>query len=282
MKPRFSEDYRLLCWMFLLMPSIPIAALLVPSVAPWLLPFGLYFAYCSGIASHNHNHCPVFTSRTANMFYATWLSVFYGYPLFAWVPTHNQNHHKFRNGEGDDTRTTRYASRDTLWHALSYPLASAVYQSPAIKRYLADLARRRPQALLPIAVQYLAVLVGHTGYLLAALELHGGQTGLLTYALAMGLPSAFALWSMMFTNYIQHVDCDATSQHDHSRNFVGRRTNWFLFNAGYHTVHHEQPGTHWSRYRALHEARARAIHPDLNQPTVFGFCWKTYLVPAAK
>jgi hypothetical protein len=83
---------------------------------------------------------------------------------------------------------------------------------------------------------------------------------------------------MMFTNYIQHVHCDPWSPHNHSRNFVSKVSNWFVFQAGYHTVHHENPGTHWSKYPELHAARAHLIAPELNEHSISWFCIKNYLL----
>lgn len=285
MKPRFAEDYRLLFWMLVLMPMSCLASLLAPPLGLVLLPLNLYFTYCCAIASHNHNHCPTFTSPIANALYGGWLSIFYGYPIFAWIPTHNQNHHKYVNGPGDDTRTTRYAPRDTWWRAMTYPMASIIYQSPAITRYLVAHYRRamagqRRRALLGIVFQYAALVSGHALAFGIATGLHGFTLGCVAYALALGIPALFAIWAVLLTNYLQHVGCDAASKHDHSRNFVGQRTNWWLFNAGYHTVHHEHPGTHWSRYPAMHAARAGLIHPRLNQPTLFSYCWNAYVHPA--
>jgi fatty acid desaturase len=59
--------------------------------------------------------------------------------------------------------------------------------------------------------------------------------------------------------------------------------NWFLFENGLHTVHHEHPGVHWSRYRALHDARAARITPALNASTLFGYAAHTYIaLPIAR
>ncbi len=278
MKPRFSSDYRLLFWMFVLLPAVPVIGLIAPTWAPYMLPAGLYLAYCTGIASHNHNHCPVFHSKAMNAVYSMWLSVFYGYPTFGWIPTHNKNHHKFTNGPGDETRTGRYAPRNGLWYAATYPIASIVYQGPAIRAYISDAVRHNPRLFRQIIGQYLAVAVGHLAYLSAGVWLHGWLVGSLLYTCAMLLPAGFAIWSMMFTNFLQHIDCDPASPDNHSRNFVGRRTNWLLFNAGYHTAHHENPGSHWSQLAALHAARASQINAELNQATLFGYCATTYLL----
>ena len=278
MKPRFTSDYRLLLWMFVLLPAVPIIALFQPSWAPFMIPLGLYLAYCTGVASHNHNHCPVFQSNAMNQAYSIWLSIFYGYPTFGWIPTHNQNHHKFTNGPGDETRTERYAPHNGLWYATTYPIASIAYQSPAIGNYISQAFRHKPHVFRQILFQYVAIVVGHGAYLAVSVELHGWLFGSIAYVCAMALPAGFAIWSMMFTNFLQHVDCDPTSRHNHSRNFVGRKTNWLLFNAGYHTVHHENPGAHWSRLATLHAERASDIDPHLNPATLFGYCASTYLL----
>jgi fatty acid desaturase len=98
MQLRFREDIRTLVWALLLLPLVPALALWRPALAPWLLPLAFYASYCSGVLAHNQNHCPTFVGRRVNVAYSAWLSVFYGFPLFAWVPTHNQNHHRYLNG----------------------------------------------------------------------------------------------------------------------------------------------------------------------------------------
>ena len=72
-----------------------------------------------------------------------------------------------------------------------------------------------------------------------------------------GIPALFAKWSMIFINYIQHVHADPWSEHNHSRNFVGKLGNWLVFNNGLHTAHHESAGLHWSK---LPEAHAKIAH----------------------
>ena len=84
---------------------------------------------------------------------------------------------------------------------------------------------------------------------------------------------------MMLTNYVQHVGCVPSSKHDHSRNFTSPLWNWFVFDNGYHTVHHDQPGLHWSRYRALHASRAALMDPRLNVSTPLGYALRAYLLP---
>jgi fatty acid desaturase len=83
MRPRFASDYRTLLWVFVLFPGVAFAHYIWPSLVGWLLPVSIYLGYCAGVLSHNHNHCPTFANRKMNDFFGAWLSVFYGYPLFA-------------------------------------------------------------------------------------------------------------------------------------------------------------------------------------------------------
>ena len=278
MQLRFIADRRALFWALFFFPALPVLSYLRPTLAPWLLPAALYLAYCSGVLAHNHNHTPVFRSKRLNSLYSAWLSFFYGCPLFVWVPTHNQNHHRYLDGPGDATRTIEHAPRDTWWGVLSYPTRSAIAQAPAIWAYARAARQRHPARFRQIVFETATVALGHAGALLLALFSYGAARGMLLYACAFGIPAGFAAWSMMFTNYLQHVGCDPASPDNHSRNFVSRWLNWLVFDAGYHTVHHEHAGTHWSAYPALHAARASRIDPRLNQQTMFGYCLESYVL----
>ena len=276
MKLRFIEDRRTLFWALVLFPALPVLSYAKADLAPWLLPLSLYFGYCSGVLAHNHNHVPIFRDKRLNSLYSAWLSFFYGCPLFVWIPTHNQNHHRYLDGPGDATRTRELAARDSLWAAIIYPTRSAFAQSPAIWRYVRDARAQHPARFRQIVVQTATVVLGHAAAAALAVSIYGLAPGALLYACALGLPASYAAWSMMFTNYLQHVDCDHASADDHSRNFVSGWMNWLVFNAGYHTVHHEHAGRHWSTYPALHAARKGCISPRLIQRTILGFCIRRY------
>ncbi len=70
------------------------------------------------------------------------------------------------------------------------------------------------------------------------------------------LPHLYAAWGIISMNYLQHDGCDENHPYNHSRNFVGKLVNWWTFNNGYHGIHHETPGLHWS---LLPEAHARRL-----------------------
>jgi fatty acid desaturase len=275
---RFAEDRRTLFYAFVLFPLVPTLALSFPALTPWLVPLALYGSYLSGVLSHNHNHLGVFREKRANALYGAWLSIFYGMPLFAWVPTHNQNHHQELNGEADASRTA-LAGPDSLRAFLGYPFVCTRHQLPLVFRYVRDAFRQHPARFRKILLETTLLGAGHAFVAALAVALHGWSLGLTVYAVSLGAPALLAPYWMMLTNYLQHVGCDPTSPDDHSRNFTSKLLNAFVFQNGLHTVHHEHPGTHWSRLRALHDARAARMDPRLNENHVFGYVWKTYLRP---
>ncbi len=277
MRIRHRSDVRTLVWAFVLMPAAACVQYARPALAGWLLPVSMYLAYSAGVIAHNHNHSPVFTGRRTNALFANWISFFYGYPVFAWIPTHNENHHKFVNGPGDATSTLRLTGKSGLAQALAFPLVSAAAQMPLIARFLARARLRNPRAYAAFAVQKIVVFVGHAAAYGLAIGLYGPAVGVLVYASALGLPAVAALWGLMFTNYVQHVDCDPSSRWRRSRDFVSIWMNFFVFDNGFHTVHHEQAGLHWSETRAAHARIAHLLDPRLQESSIFGYALKTYV-----
>jgi len=277
---RYREDWRTLLWAFVLFPAVGFASYVEPRLVPWILPVGLYFGFCAGVFSHNHNHCPTFKNRKVNAFYSAWLSIFYGLPTFMWVPTHNLNHHKYVNKAGDATITWRYSKKNTWLIASTYYYVSAYWQKPVIDEYIAKARESNPRLYRQILSQYFTLGGVHAGLLALAIALHHDTwwRGPLLYVFAFAIPAFFANWSMIFINYIQHVHADPWSEHNHSRNFVSKLGNWLVFNNGYHTAHHESAGLHWSRLPEAHAKIAHLIDPELNQPSIFGFCLRAYLL----
>jgi len=271
-----TADLRSLLWSLGLFPLPALVAFFAPQFWVGLLMPTFYLSFCAGVLAHYHNHRPVFRRPGLNRLYACWLSIFYGFPLLGWIPTHNQNHHKYVNGEGDATRTER-AGQDGLLTALLYPLRSSAWQAPALHRYLGKQRKRGGYAALEVWLQTLSILSFHVLVGALCIGRHGLVLGGGAYLVLVFVPALLSTWAMMFTNYLQHVGCDPTSIDNHSRNFVGAWENWFVFDAGLHTVHHEHPGTHWSQYRSLHAARVSKIDPALCERNMFSFLWRRYV-----
>ncbi len=276
MLPRVAADYRTMLWVFVLAPATVAAQFARPELVPYLSWLSCYFALACGVIAHNHNHCPTFKAKAANDWFGNWISIFYGYPTFAWIPTHNLNHHRYVNKAGDATITWRYTNRHTFWVALTYFFVSSYYQSDPIKQFISKAKVKHPDLYRRIISQYVIVYGTHAALLGLAVTLHGWGTGAFVWLFACGIPGFFALWTIMLFNYEQHVHADPWSKHDHSRNFVSPTLNFLLFNNGLHAAHHENPGTHWSKLGALHAALAPHVHRDLLQTSVWWYWFRQY------
>lgn len=274
---RYAADRRTIAWA-VAMPVVALAPYAWPGLATWLWPLAAYLALSAGVIAHNHNHCPTFRSRRLNAYFGQWLSIFYGYPTFAWIPTHNLNHHKFVNRVGDATITWRYTNAHHLPMVIAYPFISSVFQATPTNEYIRKARATRPELYREILIQYAFFVGTHLALIGLAVALHGFGAGMRLWLLMFLVPAVFALWTIMFFNYVQHVHTDPWSEHDHSRSFTGRALNFVLFNNGLHTVHHETPGAHWSLLRQLHDRVASRIHPELVQPSFWMFCAKSYLL----
>jgi beta-carotene hydroxylase len=274
--PRYAADYRTLLWVLLavLLLGVQFAH---PECKFYLTWLSCYFAMSCGIIAHNHNHCPVFASRRMNNGLGHLLSIFYGYPTFVWIPTHNLNHHKHVNRAGDATITWRFSDRHNLVVASTYFFVSAYFQAAPVNTFIrkAKLGDRR--LYRRILLQYAVWLGVWLALLLLAIGLHGLRQGVVLWLFAVGLPSLFTLWVIMLFNYEQHVHTDPWSDHNHSRNFTSGVLNFLLFNNGYHGVHHDRPGMHWSLLPGAHAEIASQIDAQLNQRSMWWYFAKQFV-----
>jgi len=278
MRFRHRADWRTAVWAFGLMPGVAAVQYVWPALAGWLLPLAMYASYSAAVIAHNHNHCPTFVGRHTNAVFSTWISIFYGFPTYGWIPTHNENHHRHVGRAGDATVIVDPARPDDAWTALTHFFRSTKTQGPLLTRYRQRLFERSKRAWLHVCLQYVVVFGGHAALCVLAIALHGAKTGVLVYLSALGIPAFMALWGVQFTNWVQHVSCDPASRWNHSRNFVSPWMNALVFDNGFHTVHHERAGLHWSLARAEHAKVAHLIDPRLNAESIFHYAFETYLL----
>jgi fatty acid desaturase len=276
MQLRHSADVRTLAWVAM-MPVLVALEYARPSLLPYLSPVSFYLAIAAGVIAHNHNHCPTFKSRSLNATFANLISVFYGYPTFAWVPTHNLNHHKFVNRAGDATITWRYTNKHNFLVAGTYFFVSSYWQKGPITDYIRKARANNPALFRRIISQYVIWAGAHVAMFALGCFIYGPMLGAKIWLFSLGLPAFFSLWTIMFFNYVQHVHTDPWSAHNHSRSFVGRWLNFMLFNNGFHGAHHENPGAHWSVLPSLHAQIASQIDPALCHPSFWGFMFKQYI-----
>src|ERR1700733_2638113 len=88
----------------------------------------LYFEVTVAVTTHNHNHINIWTNKALNILTDWWLTVFYGLPIFVWIPTHNRNHHRYNNKEDDVTRTYRHTESNDFVSLIQYPSISGYNQ----------------------------------------------------------------------------------------------------------------------------------------------------------
>ena len=229
----------------------------------------LYLAITVAVIAHNHNHVPIWNNQTMNTLTDYWITLFYGFPVFAWIPTHNRNHHKFNNREGDHTITYRLSEKNNIFTLLSYPTISSYYQQSPIMGYLRDLWKRNRSKFYQSVFQYVALAI----FLLVAFMLDWKKA-----VLYIIIPHQVALFSVLIFNYIQHVHADEESDYNHSRNFVSPLTNWMLFNNGLHTVHHQKANTHWSELPAAHEKVKHLIDKSLLERGFWPYIIRAYII----
>ncbi|MFM2417595.1 MAG: hypothetical protein RL385_2318 [Pseudomonadota bacterium] len=277
MLPRRASDYRTLLWV-LMAQMLVVLLYSRPDLGRYLWPLSCYFALACGVIAHNHNHCPTFREKWANTAFGMWISLFYGYPTFAWVPTHNLNHHKYVNAEGDATITWRYTNRHNAFVAITYFFVSSYFQSEPINAYIKAARARKPALFRRIMAEYVVWGGGYVSMAALAIALYGLMPGLQLFALAIGIPAFFSLWTIMLFNYDQHAHADSTSKYDHSRSFTSPLLNFLLFNNGYHAAHHEFPGCHWTELEGHHASLAPNINPVLNQRSLWWYWAKQYVL----
>jgi len=235
---------------------------------PLLYAWSLFMAVSVAIIAHNHNHVPLWRSRLLNILTDYWLTLFYGFPAFGWIPTHNKNHHALNNKEGDYTITYRISEKNNLFTLLSYPTISSYFQQKPIAEYLKKLWRSdRPKFYLAASQYFVLVLYYAVVFL-------GNWKKALLFVV---IPHQVSLFSVLIFNYVQHVHTDEESDYNHARNFVGF-INQALFNNGYHTIHHQSPGIHWSETPAAFRKIEGLIDPSLNERSFLWYVARVYLV----
>ncbi len=239
-----------------------------PALVWYIYAVYLFLSVAVTVIAHNHNHVPIFRSKSLNGAVDYWLTVFYGFPTFAWIPTHNMNHHSLNNKAGDYTITYRFTEKNNLPMLLAYPSVSSFFQQKPISDYL-KLQWRNDKSTFWYYISQYAVLVAWIG---VALLIDWKKA--LLYVV---IPQQFGLYAVLIFNYIQHVHADEESEWNHSRNFTGL-LNKMLFNNGLHTVHHERAGTHWSNTPEAHAKVAHLISPALIERSFWWYMFRNYIL----
>jgi len=237
----------------------------------WLLyPLMLYIGVGLAVAQHNHTHLFFWRSRALNRLTDLWLSVLQGSPTFVFYPTHIAEHHRYNGGPLDLTSPSHFGGHHT--HLKGY-LLHPFQALNAIKLLIASYVKRRwaqgdRWPVIELAVIALSWLI--------LLNLDPRRCLLLIL-----LPQLHSAHWLLGANYLQHAHPsapdEALGERAYTRNFTGWM-NYFWFNIGYHSAHHENGKLHWSELPKRHAELRDDIPPQLIEPSMAGYMIRTYLL----
>lgn len=268
MRLRHASD-----WRQLLIVGIYLALIGSMYFLPWCrnLPFfvaACAFSFYAMTVNHNVMHSGLFSSRGANRVFRLVLSFCGLFPASSVIPSHNLVHHLFDDdGQPDWADPSHVRFRWNLLNLLHFPNVAGPVTFAGTNAWARAWGRGdyRRQSTLESVFAF-----GLTALLLVNDFWNG-----LFFVL---LPQLFGARWFLRVNIVQHDGCDTSTEWNHSRNFVSPLLNWVSVNAGYHTIHHNRAGLHWSQLPSEHRALVAArIHPELVQKSLLGYLAKTYL-----
>jgi fatty acid desaturase len=274
---RYKADRRTMSFIALYFAMVVFLWVSPPAFLPLhiaLVLFTCVLSFMGAVSTHNALHSPPFKNRTFNRIFQVVLTLTYGHPVSAYVPGHNLSHHRYTQTDKDVMRTTKMRFRYNLFNILFFLLGVMPSVLKADSTYVKAMRTRSPKWFRQYMIEATAFF-GVSGVLLFL--------DWKKFLLYWMLPHTYAAWGIVTMNYPQHDGCDADSKWNHSRNFVGKLINWWTYNNGYHTLHHIQPGLHWSLLPAEHAKRvAPYIDPRLDQKSFLAFCFKNYVFPGKR
>ena len=227
------------------------------------------FSFLTAVVNHNTMHQGMFHSRTANRAFQLLLSFAALYPVSSNVPAHNLVHHHFEDDGAPDWAAPGIVRfKWNLLNLVHFPNVCGPITFAGVTDWakLRGKGSFRQQHALESAFAF-----GLTGLLLW----HDFWAALFFVM----VPQLWGARWFLRINIIQHDGCDTTSEWDHSRNFVSPFFNWFMLNNGYHTIHHNRAGLHWTELARTHKAMAEPrMDPRLNEPSFLGYLFRAYVL----
>ncbi len=256
----------LLCVLWFAEPSGPLQWALLASTC--------FFSWVASVIAHNSMHSPMFKQRWANRCVQVWMSFCYGFPVSEYVPAHNLSHHRYSQRREDVMRTTRMRFSWNLLNLLLFFPSVIPGVTRANLKFKQAMKGRIPAWHRQLFIENATIWTVYLGALIA-----DWRKGL-AYVV---LPHVFALFGINVVNFLQHDGTDPDHPANHSRNFVGVWFNWLHLNNGFHGVHHDHPGLHWSLAPAVHAQKvAPLLHPALAQPSIGSYLWSAYVYPGRR
>jgi fatty acid desaturase len=210
----------------------------------------------------------MFESKRMNVVWRYVLSFGGLFPISAVIPSHNLVHHHFDDdGQPDWAAPEHVRFEWNLLNIVHFPNVAGPLTFNGVQRWarLAGKGDFRKQYTRELVFAF-----GVTGVLLV--------WDFWTALFFVVVPQLWGARWFLRINIIQHDGCDTTTEWNHSRNFVGKIFNWFMMNNGYHTIHHNRAGMHWSELAQAHEKEVvPRMDPTLDEPSMLWYLARTYL-----
>lgn len=241
-----SEDFRTIFFVLLTMGLLAgVLSIDVSRSSAWLnlalVAVLAFFCYQMNVINHNHTHCATFNSKQTNRIFDFMLTIAQGHPVKAMIQSHCLNHHVHR----DEKDWIHVSAAGKGWGLIRY------------FRYIVVAFRRSSPIEIPEHTSKLParlkVELKTEVFVLVLYSVLGLYVNAKAFLLFNGVPWLLSLFVLVGINLVQHDECPEDSELTHSRNFTGKLANWFLFNNGYHTIHHLYPGAHWTMLPQMHE-----------------------------
>jgi len=248
----------IVCWIGLLA-----LGLLVPATTNWYLAVPLItvlillnFSITIGVL-HMHTHRPLFVSRRANRIIDVLCCLPATLTATEMREVHILNHHRFNDGPDDVTSTEgREKGLPAIWYWIRYGMVVKNHAVRTVFAANASAGRRKRRYQFVLDYTLVLTLIAATWY----------ATDTTRFALFYLIPLVVTQVSSGYFAWLTHAPARVfAADPSKSMNTVGNMLNFFIFNQGYHSVHHRYPGIHWSQIPDKLDFM-RQVEPDVIVP----------------
>ncbi len=246
------------CWIGLLA-----VGLLVPAAANWYLAVPLIvtltllnFSITIGVL-HMHTHRPLSVSRRVNRVIDVLCCMPAALTAAEMREVHILNHHRYNDGPGDVTSTAgREHGLRAVWYWIRYGVVVKNHTVRTTFAANASPGRRKRGYQFMLDFTLVVVLMVATWYV----------TDTTRFTLFYWIPFIVTQVNSGYFAWLTHAPArDFEDDPSKSINTVGNLLNFWIFNQGYHSVHHRYPGIHWSQIPDKLDFM-RKVEPDVVVP----------------
>jgi beta-carotene hydroxylase len=257
----YNKDYRALL-LVLLSTFLLISPLFRMFASIYWVPLKIIFVIICHAINHSHQHLSVFLNDTLNKLYSVLLSVNIGQSGSATIAMHQLNHHGHNNSDADLANSRLVNYRWNFLNLLLYPFVIIINYRKTKNILLKDLVEKRHGIKQTIAIELWAIRLFAITYCLIDWK------AFILFAL---IPYICGVWAILAINLVQHQLVYESNDYEKATNFTGIFLNYFLFNNGYHSAHHQYPNLHWSILPQRHNEIAMNIPPLFVKRSLLNF-----------